>query len=1033
MKSISPLSPISHLLEKGRLALLLLIALCFVLSAGSASAQAVDDHGDTFATATPLPLGSSMAGRIDHGDDHDVFEIDLSGASGPTDVWAYATGEHDTVGGLYDSNRALLSFSDDSFLAGSLRSFSVRSSVPPGIYYVVVASYEGEPGDYTMHAQTVTDPGSSTGTAARLVLGSPAGGTIDTPEDADYFRLHFPESTHAIIEARTGNLQPISADLLDAQGREVSANVYHLIVRYGLRFRHGFRILDDFGPGTYYLRVTTPNDLAPRPVTYTIYAYEDTEYTDYIDECEARTRALNDPQVRDPLYACQWHLESPDYVNIDVESAWAEGVKGGGVNIAVVDDGMDPAHEDLRDNVNTALNYDYTESGDIFDPFEHHGTHVSGIIAARDNAVGIRGVAPRATIYGYNFLAAPSFFNEVDAMSRNAVVTAVSNNSWGALDGPELGFATSFWERAVNAGITTGYDGKGTFYVFSAGNGHLLGDDSNLDEYVNHYGVTAVCSVNTSGGRAGYSEMGANLWVCAPSNNRPGPLGGTLGILTTENSDRYVKDFGGTSAAAPIVSGVAALMRSANPELTWRDLKLILAASALKNDADNSGWEEGARRYRSASDANRYHFNHEYGFGVVDAGAAVALAEGWTAAPPLQVRRVGSGELSEQVPDAPPTGEPTTVVSELTLDTGIGFTEFVEVNVAFLHASFRDLDIELESPSGAVSKLAVHFDTFTDYYDPFFDFVPLRGTFRFGSARHLGEDPNGVWKLRVTDRIHVVDGAFEGWSLTVYGHAPTPDAPTVDSVSPGPGSLAVAWTAPVPTTGSEVTAYDLRHIQTDTDETVDSNWTVVEDVWTADVGGDLEYSVTGLSGGTEYDVQVRAINEWAGGDWSAAASATPGNALPSFTEGISTTRSVSENTPAGENVGDPVAATDDDALAYTLAGPDDALFEVVANTGQIRVGATTTLDFEDPDNPDHEYQVTITATDPSGASATVTVTIVVIDLSLGEPGDTYDTDHNEVIDRDEATQAVQDYFRGELDLEGVLDVVDLYFDSQTTS
>ena len=1027
MKSISPLPPISHLLEKGRLPLLL-IAFCFILSSDVVAAQtADDDHGNTFATATPLSLGSSIAGRIDHGEDHDVFEIDLSRASGPTDVWAYATGEYDTVGGLYDSNRALLAFSDDSLLADSLSNFSLRSNVPPGIYYVVVAGYEGDPGDYTMHAQAVTDPGSSTGTAAHLVLGSPAGGTVDTPDDSDYFRLYFPKSTHAIIEARTANLAPISADLLDAQGREISANVYPLIVRFGLRFRHGFRILDDFGPGTYYLKVTTPDDLAPRPVPYTIYAYEDTEYTDYTEDCEARTRALNDPQIRDPLYACQWHLDSPDYVNIDVKSAWAEDVRGEGVTVAVVDDGMDPTHEDLRDNVNVALNHDYTEYGDIFDPFEHHGTHVSGIIAARDNAIGVRGVAPRATIYGYNFLADPSLINEADAMSRNAVVTAVSNNSWGSPDGPGLSRASSFWELAVNAGITTGYDGKGTFYVFSAGNGHLLGDDSNLDEYVNHYGVTAVCSVNSVGGRAGYSEMGANLWLCAPSNNRPGPLGATLGILTTENSDRYVKDFGGTSAAAPIVSGVAALMRSANPDLTWRDLKLILAASALKNDADSSGWEDGARRYRSATDADRYHFNHEYGFGVVDAGAAVALAEGWTNAPPLQVRGVGSGELGELVPDALTTGDPTTVVSELTLDTGIGFTEFVEVNVAFLHASFRDLDIELESPSGAVSNLAVHFDTYTDYYDPFFDFVPLHGAFRFGSARHLGEDPNGVWKLRVTDRIHVVDGALEAWSLIVYGHAPTPDAPTVDAATPGPGSLAVAWTAPVQTTGSEVTAYDLRHIQTDADETAGSNWTVVEDVWTADVGGDLEYAVTGLTGGTQYDVQIRAINEWGAGDWSAAASATPQNTLPSFNEGATAARSVAENTPEGGNVGDPVVATDDDALAYTLAGPDAALFEVVADTGQIRVGATTTLDFEDPDNLDHEHQVTVTATDPSGASATVTVTIAVTDLSLGEPGDTYDTDHDELIDRDEVIQAVHDYFDDLITGDEVIAVVRLYF------
>ena len=207
----------------------------------------------------------------------------------------------------------------------------MRSSVPPGIYYVVVASYAGEPGEYTMHAQAVTDPGSSTDTAARLVLGSPAGGTMDTAEDADYFRLYFPESTHAIIEARTGrtgSLAPITAELLDAQGREISANVYPLIL--GLRFWHGFRILDDFGPGTYYLKVTTPVELWPRPATYTIYAYEDEEYTEYTEECEAKSRALNDPQINDPLYACQWHLESPDYTNIDVESAWAEGAMGEG-------------------------------------------------------------------------------------------------------------------------------------------------------------------------------------------------------------------------------------------------------------------------------------------------------------------------------------------------------------------------------------------------------------------------------------------------------------------------------------------------------------------------------------------------------------------------------------------------------------------------------------------------------------------------------------------------------------------------------
>ena len=94
-------------------------------------------------------------------------------------------------------------------------------------------------------------------------------------------------------------------------------------------------------------------------------------------------------------------------MDINVEAAWAQGVTGEGVNVAVVDDGMYHTHEDLRDNVDSSRNHDYTGNGDIYRPLEHHGTHVAGLIAARDNGIGVRGVAPRATVYGYNLLAGP--------------------------------------------------------------------------------------------------------------------------------------------------------------------------------------------------------------------------------------------------------------------------------------------------------------------------------------------------------------------------------------------------------------------------------------------------------------------------------------------------------------------------------------------------------------------------------------------------------------------------------------------------
>ena len=162
--------------------------------------------------------------------------------------------------------------------------------------------------------------------------------------------------------------------------------------------------------------------------------------------------------------------------------------------------------------------------------------------------------------------------------------------------------------------------------------------------------MTAVCGTNDVGTRIIESEFGANLWVCAPAGDYENAQ---LGMVTTENYDRYVYGLRGTSVSTAIVSGVAALMRDANLNLTWRDLKLILASSARKNDPTNPGWEDGARKYGSASATDRYQFNHEYGFGVVDAKAAVDMAKGWGSnVPALQTSTVASGSFN--FPDSRP-------------------------------------------------------------------------------------------------------------------------------------------------------------------------------------------------------------------------------------------------------------------------------------------------------------------------------------------------------------------------------------------
>ena len=998
------------------------VSLILLLSLDQVEAQLVDDHGNTTVEATVLNLGSSAVGRIDYVNDIDVFELNLSGRSGPVDIWVYTTGETDTIGGLYDSNPNLIAFNDDSLILGRRANFQIRRRVSPGTYYIVVRSFRFGTGDYTIHTEEVRDPGSTTNTAARLELENPAPGTVDYTGDADYFRLELTTPTSLILYALGVDYEPVAGQVLDSLGREIPVNYRYLNVSVQqLRTRAGFWIADDFDPGTYYIRVAAPAGTTSHPVPYTIHVIEDTDYIRFLEVCGAGTQSLNDPDISDPLYACQWHVTNPGGEDVNVDGVWREGNRGEGVNIAIVDNGMDFTHEDLTDNVDSSRNHDYTGRGNIYSAVQHHGTHVAGILAARDNDLGVRGLAPGATIYGYNVLVEFTDLNVLDAMTRNAPLTAVSNNSWGPTDGPAFGMTSSLWEMAVDRGLRDGYNGKGTFYAWAGGNGHLDGDISNLDEYANYYGVTAVCAVNRFDTRSNYSETGANLWVCAPSDDSR--LAGD-GIVTTENSDRYIEDFGGTSAATPVVSGVAALMRSANPDLTWRDLKLILAASARQNDPRNPGWEDGARKYGVGTDGDRYHFNHEYGFGVVDAGVAVEMAKAWDEIPPLEEVTAESGNLESPIPDAATYIDTKTVTSDLTLDTEMGFTEFVEIRASFEHSSFRDLSIELVSPSGAVSKLVEEFDTLYNS-----GVVRLNGQIRMGSARHLGEDPNGVWQLRVTDRVPSLevdlnlDGVLSSWGMTVYGHERTPGPPTIDTVTGGAGTLTVAWSAPSQTAGLKVAAYDLRYIDSDAPDKADANWTLIEDAWTDAEGGNLEYVISGLTRGSRYDVEVRAVNEDGEGPWSAPTSTlVPLNRPPVFDVNDNSTREVEENSPEGANVGMPVSATDADGdpLTYVLSGQDAGLFDIYGNTGQVIVGKGTRLDYETTNS----YRLNVTVADPSGASDTIAVIVMVIDVELGTA---YDTNHDEKIDRDEVLAAVADFLGGEASREEVLFVVQLFF------
>ena len=579
--------------------------------------------------------------------------------------------------------------------------FAIRRSVNAGTYYLRVASStrNSRPtGSYSLHIRAVHDPGSTAATATPVSLGGAYGGRVDSTSADDYFQLTVARDSWVKLRAIAiqDALLALTPTIRDSSDQEVDTYVLPQSYWSEIHNNHvAFEATAFLTPGTYVVHVAEA--AARSGGRYTLKVGFSADNQDLQDRCTELPSLLGEP-----LSGCQWHLKNTGNLqaggarqDINVEAAW-EITKGEGVTVAVIDGGFQLDHPDLRDNTLPALNH--TPAGTFFSTRVSHGTNVAGLIAARDNGFGMVGVAPRASIYGSNVIRVFPTGN-ISTLAAQAAVqhleqTAVSNNSWGPGDPGTPKLASADWDAAIERGLSEGFHGRGTVYVFGGGNG---GDDdySNLSEFSSHHGVIAVCAVNYRDVRSPRSEKGPNLWVCAPSNQ----LRSKLPAIATTTNGGYIDSFGGTSAATPLVSGVVALMRAANGDLTWRDVKLILAATARKNHTSNSGWEVGALRYGSTT--ARYNYNHTYGFGVVDAGAAVALAQTWPGLPAYRTVTVTSAPLGA-------TLDNNTITETLAIEGDyIEFIEYVTVNLDVDHDKFAELTIDLTAPSGAESKLLV--------------------------------------------------------------------------------------------------------------------------------------------------------------------------------------------------------------------------------------------------------------------------------------------------------------------------------------
>ncbi len=494
----------------------------------------------------------------------------------------------------------------------------------------------------------------------------------------------------------------------------------------------------------------------------------------------------------DPLSKYQWHLVNtgqlvrPDRlwrgtpgVDINVAPVWKQGLDGSGVTVAVVDDGIEVGHEDLRANIAIGLSRNYQTGGSDPTPSieeKAHGTAVAGVIAAARNDSGGVGVASAAKLAGANLLLSKQESDLADALGLGIADgrISVSNNSWGSSNVAMPGMREAIEEDIVRKGVDEGRNGKGIVYVFAAGNGNkdFLESTqprpphygwSNFDRYTPTQALT-VCAINANGVASEYSSNGSNLLVCAPSDDMPDAQGVPQGpgITTTKPYGKYTHEFGGTSAATPAVSGIVALMLQANPDLTWRDVRFILARTArilpsMENDPAAHWVATGATNPYTGKP---YRYSTRYGFGLVDAEAAVSYAQ--------RFKSVGgstsafwkqgcSGAVVEDEDAAAATGH---MARTMKMSCGNRAVEFLEADIALEHPNFRALRVTLESPRGTQLLLSPEYSRCTASYENY-GLPPeacstemFNHRYRTHAVTALDEPVSGDWTLRIEDALN---------------------------------------------------------------------------------------------------------------------------------------------------------------------------------------------------------------------------------------------------------------------------------------
>jgi len=515
--------------------------------------------------------------------------------------------------------------------------------------------------------------------------------------------------------------------------------------------------------------------------------------------------------IDDPLFSQQWYLQNTGQnggtpgVDLNVVPVWAD-YTGKGVTVAVVDEGVEYNHPDLVANIDRSLSFSvssFSADGQPGTDSDNHGVAVAGEIGAvAGNGIGGVGVAYDATLASiYVNLSEDSADSDLktgfaEILEKSVTSYDVINNSWGFSGGfNNFNDADSGgMGEALYDAVSKGRDGLGVIVVFAAGNDREQGLDANSDNLTNSPYTISVAAVDNAGKTSAYSTPSAANLVAAPSSSwyytletRVIPAAdedgedqviqetvrhdyaeivttdrmGVLGYNTALSPEGdYAYDFGGTSAAAPEVSGVVALMLEANPELGYRDVQDILALTARYTDGNADWTVNGATNWNGGG----MHASRDLGYGLVDATAAVRLAETWDAQSTTANLMTYTGQAGVGVTlDDDGTDS---VSSAITLPAGVS-VERAEIILNMDAANASGLTIALTSPSGTRSLI----------YDAPGNAAAYPENFAMTSTAFLGESSQGNWTLTVADtRADGTTVALSGWTINLYGSAATDDS-----------------------------------------------------------------------------------------------------------------------------------------------------------------------------------------------------------------------------------------------------------------